>query len=80
MSNDRKPFVWQTAKAALITSVAVALMLPGDWQEQQLPLPILPHKQLRQTQPRQVLKPRIRQRPRLPRSRQWRRSRLYSLH
>lgn len=29
MSNDRKPFIGQTAKAALITSVAVALMLPG---------------------------------------------------
>lgn len=29
MSNDRKPFIKQSAKAALITSVAVALMLPG---------------------------------------------------
>ncbi|MNB82549.1 Endo-1,4-beta-xylanase A precursor [compost metagenome] len=29
MSNKRKPLIRQTAKAALITSVAVALMLPG---------------------------------------------------
>lgn len=29
LSNDRKPFIGQTAKAVLITSVAVALMLPG---------------------------------------------------